>query len=251
MSTYESLIPSANAIIETSDPLYLHPAESAHPIVVDTKPSGIENYHEWKRQMEINICTKRKLGMLTGLVKKPTNNPLREAAWETCNSLLISWILHNVEPQIKRSVMYSETAKEMWDYLQKQFSVSNGARKFRLNKELDDLEQGEKTICEYFTDLRILWQSIKLMNDWPPLSEMTPEIGAFLDAQHKEQEERKLFQFLNGLNPSYTTMRSNVLMMNPLPTAEEAAAIFQQEEAQRRNYKTSVKVESENLCFLS
>ncbi|XP_074265248.1 uncharacterized protein LOC141587673 [Silene latifolia] len=143
------------------------------------------------------------------------------------------------ENLIKRSVMYSETANEMWDYLQKQFSVTNGARKFRLNKELDDLEQGEKTIYEYFTDLRILWQSIELMNDWPPLSEMTPEIGAFLNAQHKEQEERKLFQFLNGLNPSYNTMRSNVLMMNLLPTAEEAAAIFQQEEAQRINYKTS------------
>ncbi|XP_074282629.1 uncharacterized protein LOC141607169 [Silene latifolia] len=147
MSTYESLIPSANAIIETSYPLYLHPAESAHPIVVDTKLSGIENYHEWKRQMEFNICTRRKLRMLTGLVKKPTNNSLREAAWDTCNSLLISWILHNVEPQIKRSVMYSETAKDIWDYLQRQFSVSNGARKFRLNKDLDDLEQGEKTIC--------------------------------------------------------------------------------------------------------
>ncbi|XP_074265480.1 uncharacterized protein LOC141587914 [Silene latifolia] len=131
--------------------------------------------------------------MLTGLVKKPTNNPLREAAWETCNSLPISWILHNVQPQIKKSVMYSETAKEMWDYLQKQFSVSNGARKFRLKKELDDLEQGDKTICEYFTELRIRWKNIELMNYWPPLSEMTPEIWAFLDAQHKEQEERKLF----------------------------------------------------------
>ncbi|XP_074310421.1 uncharacterized protein LOC141646422 [Silene latifolia] len=227
MSSYESLIPSANAIIETSDPLYLHPAESTHPIVVDTKLSGIENYHEWKRQIEINICTKRKLGMLTSLVKKPTNNPLREAAWETCNSLLISWIPHNVEPQIKRSVMYSKTAKDMWDYLQRQFSVSNGAIKFRLNKELDDLEQGDKTVYEYFTELIILWQNIEPMNDWPPLSEMTPEIGAFLDAQHKEQKERKLFQFLNGLNSSYATMKSNVLMMTPLPTSEEAAAIVQ------------------------
>ncbi|XP_074290643.1 uncharacterized protein LOC141617354 [Silene latifolia] len=213
MSSYESLIPFANATVETSDPLYLHPAESAHPIVVDTKLSGIENYHEWKRQMEINICTKRKL-----------------------------------VPQIKRYVMYSETAKDMWDYLQKQFSVSNGARKFRLNKELDDLEQGEKTICEYFTHLRILWQNIELMNDWPPMSEMTPEIGAFLDAQHKEQEERKLFQFLNSLNPSYTTMRSNVHMMTPLLKAEEAAALFQQEEAQRKNYKTNVKGEAENAA---
>ncbi|XP_074318043.1 uncharacterized protein LOC141654827 [Silene latifolia] len=144
-------IPTANAILESSEPLYLHPAESSHPIVVDTKLSGIDNYYEWKRQMEIEISIKRKLGMLTGVVKKPTNDPLREAAWTTCNSQLIAWMLHNMEPQIKRSVMYSNTAKEIWDYLQRQFSVSNGARKFRLNKKLYDLEQGDKSICEYFT----------------------------------------------------------------------------------------------------
>ncbi|XP_074310059.1 uncharacterized protein LOC141644442 [Silene latifolia] len=237
--------------MEPTDPLYLHPAESTHPVVVDTKLTGIENYLEWKRQMEIAICAKRKLGFLTGVVKRPTNDPLREAAWDTCNCLLITWIMHNVDQPIKRSVMCTRTAKEIWDYLQTQFSVSNGARKFRLNKELDDLSQGDKSICEYFTELRILWQNIEIMSDWPPVTQVTTEINAWLDAQIKEQNERKLFQFLNGLNPSYTTMRSHILMMNPLPTVEEAAAIFQQEEAQRRNYKSmsTEKMESDNLAF--
>ncbi|XP_074306490.1 uncharacterized protein LOC141641742 [Silene latifolia] len=159
--------------------------------------------------MEIAICSKRKVGFLTGFVKRPTDDAVRAEAWDTCNSLLISWIFHNVEPPIKRSILYVRTAKEIWEYLQRQFSVSNGARKFRLNKELEDLAQGERSI----------------------FTQMTPEVNAWLDAQLKEQEERKLFQFLNGLHPSYTTMRTNVLMMSPLPTVEEAAAIFQHEEA--------------------
>ncbi|XP_074314841.1 uncharacterized protein LOC141651010 [Silene latifolia] len=230
-----TLVPTVNAILESSDPLYLHPAESAHPIVVDNKLSGIDNYYEWKRQMEIAISIKRKLGLLTGVVKKPTNDPLREAAWITCNSQLIAWLLHNMEPQIRRSVMYSSTAKEIWDYLQRKFSVSNGGCKFRLNKELYDLEQGDKSICEYFTELRILWQNVELMNDWPPISQMTAEINAWLDAHHKEQDERRLFQFFNWLNPSYSTLRSNILMMSPLPSVEKAAAILQQEESQRKN----------------
>ncbi|XP_074319072.1 uncharacterized protein LOC141655998 [Silene latifolia] len=172
-----NLVPTATAILETSDPLYLHPAESSHPILVDTKLSGIDNYFEWKRQIKIALCTKRTLGMLTDLVKKPTDDPLREAAWITCNSQLIAWILHNVEPPIRKSVMYTPTSKEIWDYLQRHVSVSNGARKFRLNKELKDLDQGDKSICEYFTELRILWQNIELMSDWPPISHMTLEIG--------------------------------------------------------------------------
>ncbi|XP_074270994.1 uncharacterized protein LOC141594911 [Silene latifolia] len=156
--------------MEPTDPLYLHPAESTHPVVVDTKLTGIENYLEWKRQMEIAICTKRKLGFLTGVVKRPANDSLREAAWDTCNCLLITWIMHNVDQPIKRSVM-----------------------KFRLNKELDNLSQGDKSICEYFTELGILWQNIEIMSDWPPVTQVTTEINAWLDAQIKEQNERKLF----------------------------------------------------------
>ncbi|XP_074310557.1 uncharacterized protein LOC141646579 [Silene latifolia] len=193
--------------MEPTDPLYLHSAESTHPLVVDTKISGIENYLEWKRQMEIAVCSKRKLGFLTGVFKRPADNPVKTEAWDTCNSLLISCIFHNVEQPIKRSIL-----------------------KFRLNKELEDLEQGERSICEYFTDPRILWQNLEIMTDWPPVTQMTPEVNAWLDAQLKEQEKRKLFQFLNGLHPSYTTMRTNVLMMTPLATVEEAAALFQHEE---------------------
>ncbi|XP_074276651.1 uncharacterized protein LOC141600328 [Silene latifolia] len=184
--------------LDPTDPLYLHPAESTHPVAVDTKLTGIENYLEWKRQMEITICSKRKLGFLTGVVTRPTNDHNREAAWDTCNCLLITWIMHNVDLPIRRSVMYTRTAKEIWDYLQAQFSVSNGARKFRLNKELDDLTQGDRSICAYFTELRILWQSLEIMSDWPPVTQVTSETNAWLDAQLKEQEERKLFQFLNA-----------------------------------------------------
>ncbi|XP_074283927.1 uncharacterized protein LOC141608476 [Silene latifolia] len=217
---------SAPFFMDHSDSLYLHPAESTHPVVVDTKLTGIENYLEWKRQMEIAICTKRNLGFLTGVVKRPVNDPLKEAAWDTCNSLFISWIMHNLEKSIKRSVMYSKTAKEIWDYLQTQFSVSNGARKFRLNKDLEELSQGDMSINEYFTKLRILWQNLEIMTDWPPVTQVTFEINTWLEAQNKEKNERMLFQFLNGLDPSYSTMRSHVLMMTPLPSVEEAAAIF-------------------------
>ncbi|XP_074292946.1 uncharacterized protein LOC141619822 [Silene latifolia] len=157
--------------------------------------------------------------------------------------------MHNVELPIKRSVMYTKTTKEIWDYLQGQFSVSNRARKFRLNKELDELSQGENTVNEYFTELRILWQNLEIMSDWPPITQVTSEVNAWLDDQLKEQDERKLFEFLNGLNSSYATMRSHVLIMSPLPTVEEAAAIFQHEEAQRKNYKGSEKCEAETTAF--
>ncbi|XP_074319925.1 uncharacterized protein LOC141656772 isoform X1 [Silene latifolia] len=179
-----SKIPS---FMDPTDPLYLHPAESAHPLAVDVKLSEIENYLEWKRQMEIVICSKRKLGFLTGVLKRPTNDPLRQDAWDTCNCLLISWIFHNVEAPIKRYVLYTRTAKEIWDYLQKQFSVSNDARKFRLNKELDELTQGDKSINEYFTDLRILWQNLGSYDRLAPRSLQKQIPGWMLNSENKRR----------------------------------------------------------------
>ncbi|XP_074288033.1 uncharacterized protein LOC141613192 [Silene latifolia] len=122
----------------------------------------------------------------TGIGEETINDPLKEASWDTCNCLLIAWIMHNVEQPIKRYVMYTRTAKEIWDYLQKQF------------------------------------YHLEIMSDWPPFTQVTPEVNAWLNAQIKEHDERKLFQFLNGLNLSYSIMKRNVLMMSPLPTMEEA-----------------------------
>lgn len=36
----------------------------------------------------------------------------------------------------------------------------------------------------------------------------------------KEDEENKIHHFLMGLNEIYVTVRSNILMMNPLPSLE-------------------------------
>ncbi|XP_010321404.1 uncharacterized protein [Solanum lycopersicum] len=50
---------------------------------------------------------------------------------------------------------------------------------------------------------------------------------------HKAEQDRKLIQFLMGLNEVYTIVRGSILMMNPLPTMAQAFSILVQEEKQR------------------
>ena len=46
-------------------------------------------------------------------------------------------------------------------------------------------------------------------------------------------EERRLIQFLIGLNSSYTAVRENILMMVPFPSISQAYSLLVQEERQR------------------
>ncbi|XP_075082297.1 uncharacterized protein LOC142166805 [Nicotiana tabacum] len=52
-------------------------------------------------------------------------------------------------------------------------------------------------------------------------------------------EDQQLFQFLNGINESYTTVKSVIMLMNPLPPISKAYSPLQQDESQREAYSAA------------
>lgn len=64
----------------------------------------------------------------------------------------------------------------------------------------------------------------------------------------KEEEEDKVHQFLMGLNETYASVRSNLLMMNPLLSLDTAYNILLQDERQRQvNSVTQFHLESSSF----
>ena len=63
---------------------------------------------------------------------------------------------------------------------------------------------------------------------------MNEEITDFLHALAKQNEEQRLFQFLNGLDALYASQRSQILLLNPLPSVDSVCSMLQQEELQRQ-----------------
>ena len=218
--------------IECNNPLYLHPSDGPNTLKVEPQLIGAGDYRPWKRSMEISLATKRKLGFVTGALTKSSTDSVLKEAWEACNNMVTAWLLNNMTESLRRSVMYMKSAKEIWLSLRNRFTVSNGNRKYRLNKAIYEVKQSERPVSEYYTELRVLWEEIESMNDYPPITSVNSEITAYVEAIEQQKEEQKLFQFLNGLDSGYGALRSQILLMSELPTVETATSMVQQEESQ-------------------
>lgn len=70
------------------------------------------------------------------------------------------------------------------------------------------------------------------MNILPTVTTVAEDVTALLNIIEKQKAESKLFQFLNGLDDCYAAIRSQLLMLTPLPSVDIAYASIQQEESQ-------------------
>ncbi|KAL2921317.1 Retrovirus-related Pol polyprotein from transposon RE1 [Bienertia sinuspersici] len=176
---------NTSTVIEPTSPLYLHPS--------DEKLNGSSNYRAWRRSFEIALASKRKLGFVTGGVKRDLIDKVKQECWDTCNNMVISWILNTVIDSIKKSVMFMTTASEIWKHLKKSYSITNGAKKYSLNKQLYETKQQNRPISEYYTHMKTLWVELDSLTMIAPITEVNTEISVFVRCMNEQKEELKLF----------------------------------------------------------
>ncbi|KAB5519408.1 hypothetical protein DKX38_023727 [Salix brachista] len=219
---------SSSGTHDANNPFFVHHSDHPGMVLVPKLLNG-DNYTTWCRSIRLSLGAKNKLGFIEGTVKIPSasENPDQYSHWLQCNDMVLSWILNSVQPEIADSVIYSTTAHEIWEDLKERFSQSNAPRIFQLHREITSLTQGHMSVACYFTKIKGLWDELASYNDLPTCS-----CGAM--KKHHEREERNgLLQFLMGLNESYSAVRGQILLMNPLPTLRRAYALVSQEEKQR------------------
>lgn len=233
-----------NALFQ--NPLFLHPSEGPGSLSIQEKLIGAQNYRSWRRAMEIGLSTKRKLGFVKGTLTRPLDPNLAKQ-WDICNNMGISWIMNSVSESIVKSVMFISSAYQIWIQLEQRFALSNDSRKYKLHKDTYAIEQNGSPISEYYTKMKCVWEELDSMSELPKLNNITPELVVFLAALNKQNEEQRLFQFLNGLDDHFNSQRSQLLLNSPLPSVEAACALLQQEESQRDVLNSFANVESTAL----
>ena len=161
------------------------------------------------------------------------DDPIKLDQWDAYNNLVIAWIMNNVSDAISKSILFVPLAAEVWSQLEKRFAVRGGSRKYQLNCDLFNLEQDGGSIRDNYTELKGMWEEILAMSALSQVISTSTDIVQFLATLAKQQEEQRLFQFLNGIDDDYNSQRTQILLMIPLPSVETAYGSLQQEELQK------------------
>ena len=217
------------------DPLFLHHAESPSTVLVTQPLIGGENYSAWARAVRKALLTKNKLGFIDGsltLSSPMVSTPSAVQAWIRCDNMVGTWLTNSVSPKLQASIIYEDTALEIWTDLKNRFAQSNGPRIYNLQKEIADLHQGEVPITDFFTQLKVLWDQLQSLSPFPSCT-----CGKCVCNVNKRlsdlQVRESVMKFLMGLNDSFSQVRSQVLLMDPLPSVSKFYALLIQEEMQR------------------
>ncbi|XP_015165738.1 uncharacterized protein [Solanum tuberosum] len=222
-------IPTPTTLI-VGGPLYIHPSDSAGAVLVPVAFDGT-GFSSWKRGVLRSLSVKNKLGFINGECMKPAPDSPDNRQWERCDAMVTSWILNSLSKEIADSVEYVFDSLELWSELQDRYDQTNGAKLFQIQKEINDLSQGTLDITSYYTRMKKLWEELHTLSVKSQCNCLC-NCGAKA-TMHKAEQERRLIQFLMGLNEVYTIIRESILMMKPLPSMGQAFALLIQEEKQR------------------
>ena len=94
---------------------------------------------------------------------------------------------------VGKCILFLNSAQEIWEQPEQRFSLSNGSRKYRINKEIYEVKQNHSSVSEYYTRLKCLSGELEDMSELPKISTITDEIAMFLKALRKQREEQRLF----------------------------------------------------------
>lgn len=122
---------------------------------------------------------------------------------------------------------YSPTAHSIWEDLRERFSKIERTHVFHLHQEIYHIKQGTLSIEHYFGKLKVSWDELVAIDDDSMCNVCSSRVVA-------KKDKDRLIQFLVGLNGTFNFVRSNLLMMNPLPTLNYACSILIQEDNQRQ-----------------
>eukprot|EP00256_Glycine_max_P057068 XP_014624767.1 uncharacterized protein LOC106796590 [Glycine max] len=218
-------------LLNSESYLYLHPSEN--PAVTLVSPAlDSSNYHSWSRSMITTLSAKNKVEFVNGNAPEPLKTDRTYGAWNRCNNMVVSWLVHSVSTSIRQSILWMDKAEETWNDLKSRYAQGDLLRVSDLQQEAASIKQGSLSVTEYFTKLRVIWDEVEIFRPDPVCSCTVKCTCSVLNIMAQRKREDRAMQFLRGLNEQYNNIRSHVLLMDPIPTIPKIFSLVAQQERQ-------------------
>jgi hypothetical protein len=100
------------------------------------------------------------------------------------------------------------------------FRISN------IQEEIYTLKQGDNFVSAYYTKMKKLWQEL---DNFRPIPQSNCVHNCVAIAKMKEYKDSdQVIRFLKGLNEQYYAVRSQIMLMDPLPTISKVYSLLVQ-----------------------
>ncbi|XP_050896610.1 uncharacterized protein LOC127103389 [Lathyrus oleraceus] len=203
MAPYRASSSPIDPALDQNSPFFVHPNDGPGSVTVLPKLTS-SNYHSWARSMKRALGCKMKIEFIDGsvLVLVDSFDPSLRA-WNRCNMFVHSWIMNSISDSISQSIVFMENVLDVWNNLKERFSQGDLIRISELQQEIYNLKQETKLCsCEAMRSARSHHQLLQII------------------------------RFLTGLNDQFALVKSQILLMDPLPTMNKIFSVVIQHERQ-------------------
>ena len=190
-----------------------------------------QNYTKWSRLMHLAISRRGRLNHI--IDDPPSKNDPAYNQWTRSDSIVISWILENIDSYLVNQYLDFPTAKALSQGIETLYSSGrDGLQIFDLIVKANKIQQGTNTIETYYGKLLMIWKEIDRRQP-NPMKDPDDII-----VYNQLIQKNRLYQFLAGIHQTFDKDRRDLLLLDPLPTVEEAYASIKREVLRRGIIKT-------------
>ncbi|KAK4273001.1 hypothetical protein QN277_021477 [Acacia crassicarpa] len=225
----DSTLPSPDSIQNVGNPYYLHPNENPSLVLVSSVLTG-PNYHSWARAMKMALMSKNKLRFIDRSSPVPSSVDPLYPAWERCNMMVLSWLTRSLSPTIAQSILWIDQASEVWEDLRARFSQNDVFRLADLQEDIQNLKQGDLSVSDYFTKLKILWDELLVIRPIVSCSCNPRCHCGMIDLYKNHLDQDYVIRFLKGLSDRFSTVKSQIMLVDPLPNINRVFSLVTQQE---------------------
>lgn len=131
-----------------------NPILDATPVTITNQKLTGNNFLPWSRAVELFITGRGKKEYLSEKMIIPAETDEKFATWEAENSMIMSWLLSSMTPEVSNTFMLHETAASIWKATKEMFSKrDNISELYELEAQLKDVKQGDQSVSKYFSTL--------------------------------------------------------------------------------------------------